>query len=397
MVGDGRLKPSQSRFLLERLIYDVKPGKEGEGRLVVRELADAMMGLMADGVGFKRKVLNRMLKLCCLTGARSRVARLVRAAQRRAQLDLQSSTEATRAAGGFSRLRPEETAKPEVASKKVVEECIRLLCAQEGGGKAAYELLCALDPAQRTMGMYDALMVIYGNVSVDVKVETGGEGGWKSPDDQLWTDITTLPHLGPSLHTFNARIICHARTRRLDLIKTDLAFIRSKNLGTIHDLSESARLAIVRGYVENGSLLAGFRMASLLLSHDTTISTKLLHTLLRAAQHIRLPTPGPSRAQLLKRFLRHFSHLHKRHPELRADAGTLELFVRLLERNQSLIGSEVLWGMLRVVGRHFGQEDERLVGVLEAFQRVFEARGETASAEQLGGLVERLKRKQLES
>ena len=166
VVSDARLKPSQSRYLLERLIYDLKLPRTataphraqlstatGDGstdalppgintdtfaavdaRLAVREMCDAMTQLMADGVSFKRKTLNRALKLLCATRARSRVVRLVRAAQRRAQIDLMTVESTShgghagefRAAGGFSRLRIEHKEPPQVLrseERRVGKEC----------------------------------------------------------------------------------------------------------------------------------------------------------------------------------------------------------------------------------------------------------------------------------
>ncbi len=100
IIGDRRLRPSQSRYLLERLIFDVKlptmstaaqqssdfidvtttqssqvaviqrqttSFAAADARLAVREICDAMISLMADGVSFKRKVVNRAFKLLCLT------------------------------------------------------------------------------------------------------------------------------------------------------------------------------------------------------------------------------------------------------------------------------------------------------------------------------------------
>ncbi len=193
VVGDARLRSSQSRYLLERLIYDLKLPPSlvvqqqfsqhhdsevaseqsldlqqstvsfaaADARLAVRDTCDAMTNLMADGVVFKRKALNRMLKLLCSTRARSRVVRLLRSAQRRAQIDAHADAAAMhggqsgelRAAGGFSRLRIEEVPPPQVVSTKVMEEMVRLLCSQDTtGARTAYELLTALDPSQRTAG-----------------------------------------------------------------------------------------------------------------------------------------------------------------------------------------------------------------------------------------------------
>lgn len=449
VAGDARLKPSQSRFLLEKLVYDLKPppsplsakaGKSklktdanGAGeeaspqhtdaaafaaadiRLAMREICDTMMNLMADGVSFKQKTVNRTLKLLCLTRARSRVVRLVRAAQRRAQLDLlaadQAGTDEGRqlcAAGGFSRLRQTEDQKlPQVVSTKAMESTIRLLCAQDStGARTAYDLLSALDPTQRTAGMYDALMTVYGSFPANIPAKEKDTVGYVTVDEQLWHDICTLPHLsGPTAHTISARIICHTRKRKLDLIQSDLAFLRTLRLGSIQDLTENAKLSIVRCCIESGSLLAGFRYASILLQHPTTNSafqSNVVATLLHAAQHIHLsrkptsPTSSlPSRAQLLKRFLRHFSHLHKRFLTLPTDVEMLELFIQLLDKHQQWIKSETLWNMLRVVGQHFGKQDARLVGVIRAFQRVFENRGEVTSAQELQTLIDKLQAQKL--
>ncbi len=254
--------------------------------------------------------------------------------------------------------------------------------------------------------MYDALMTVYGNAPTDsLHLSSSQKGGEKyvSVDEQLWADICASPHLGegPSLQTMSARIVCHARTRRLDLIKSDLAFLRSSTLqATIHDLTENAQLSIVRAYIESAALLRGFQLSAALLSRSTcpTYQAKVVNTLLKAGQHIRPPpsaspvsfsssiqneehppervsSSGPSRAQLLKRFLRHFSHLHKRFPTLQPTLTTLSLFIRLLDKHQQWIETETLWNMLRIVGKHFGEEDERLIGVLEAFVKVFEGGG----------------------
>ncbi|SPO31591.1 uncharacterized protein UTRI_06381_B [Ustilago trichophora] len=445
VVGDPRLKPSQSRYLLERLVYDLKLQPTlnaahhptnlsdlsrnasstqqlsthnfaaADARIAVREICDAMINLMADGVSFKRKTVNRTLKLLALTRARSRVARLLRAAQRRAQIDLIAETGVDRgyggelrAAGGFSRLRTEEVKPPQVISTKVMEEVIRLLSTQDStGARTAYEVLSALDPSQRSPAMYDALMTVYGNVAIpsvsagqSTNTSTEPSTGHATVGEQLWTDILTLPHIGgPTLHTLSARIVCHARTRKLDLIKSDLAYLRDCQLGTIHSLTENAKLSIVRCCIESGSLLTGYRYATLLLrptivTHDHLFQARIINTLLRAAQHIHIPPNGssstPSRAQLLKRFLRHFSHLHQRFPQLQPGLESLKLFIELLDGHQQWIETDTLWNMLRVVGRHFETKDPRLVRVLQAFVKVFESRGETNSADELRGLIEKL-------
>ncbi|TKY87522.1 hypothetical protein EX895_003536 [Sporisorium graminicola] len=420
MVGDVRLKPSQSRFLLERLIYEFKlpsiPGAKrhdsigqvslpstsapsfaaADARVAVREMCDAMMSLMADGVSFKRKVVNRMLKLLSLTRARSRVVRLLRAAQRRAQIQSLSAAgqDELRAAGGFSRLRSEEVKPPQVVSTKTMEEAIRVLCGQDGtGARTAYELLCALDQHYRTPAMYDALMTRYGSAPT-TPVDSTGQA-YATVDEQLWREIRELMG-GPTLHTLSARIACHTRKRRLDLLRSDLDFLRSSSLGGMHDLTEGAKLNIVRCCIESGSLLAGFRYASSFLSAsgDTQFQSNVVTTLLRSAQHIHIPpsahSSAPSRAQLLKRFLRHYSHLHAKHPQLKTELRELKLFIQLLEAHQQWIETSTLWNMLRVVGGHFGNRDQRLAGVLEAFSRVFEARGEVESAKELRALIGRL-------
>ncbi len=207
-----------------------------------------------------------------------------------------------------------------------MEEALRALCGQDqAGARTAYELLSALDVSQRTAAMYDALMTVYGNApsTSSTAADPGTDErtpAYRSVDEQLWLDICTLQHLGgPTVHTLSARIVCHARTRRLDLIKSDLDFLRQTHLGTLHDLTENARLAIVRCSIETGSLLTGFRYASLLLtptlaSADRRFQSQITTTLLRAAQHISIPPPTalslPRTA--IKRFLRHFSHLHRK-------------------------------------------------------------------------------------
>ncbi|KAJ9475879.1 hypothetical protein PHBOTO_005963 [Pseudozyma hubeiensis] len=452
IAADVRMKPSQSRYLLERLVYDLKlpqspgmtpghtpepistpslatpaiptsnvktPFAEADARLAVREMCDAMINLMADGVAFKRKTVNRMFKLLCLTRARSRIVRLVRAAQRRAQIDalgLEAKRGEMRAAGGFSRLRAEQGKPPQVVSTKVLEDAIRMLCAQDAGGaRTAYEVLGVLDPLQRTPVMYDALMTVHGSApaTLDAPVKlVQGEGatshGYKTVDEQLWSDVCTLPHLGgPTLRTMSARIVCHTRKRNLDLIRSDLALIRARDLGTIHDLSENAKLGVVRCCIESGALLAGFRYASTLLSPavaagDEGFQTKVIATLLRGAQHIHLAAPSssdaprssPSRAKLLKRFLAHLSRLHRTFPQLRPDMRTLSLLIQLLDRHQAWIETSTLWSMLRLVGGHFKQGDRRLVQVLEAFVEVFESRDERHSASELKGLIDKLRRSQ---
>lgn len=417
MVGDVRLKPSQSRYLFERLIYEFKLPSTlnakrrdssdistpplsppswtvntfaaADARIAVREMCDAMISLMADGVCFKRKVVNRMLKLLCLTCARSRVVRLLRAAQRRAQIEsVDADRNELRAAGGFSRLRPDEVKLPQVISTKTMEEAIRVLCGQDStGARTAYELLCALDVGQRTAVMYDALMTRYGNAPT-----IPASSGYRTVDEQLWREI--LDMYGPTLHTISARIGCHARKRRLDLIKSDLEFVRSAKLGGVHDLTDNAKLNIVRCCIETGSLLAGFRYASTFIAASPHLGAKVVTTLLRAAQHIHIPptaTPSsPSRAQLLKRFLRHFSHLHAKHPQLKTGLEELKLFIQLLETHQQWIETSTLWNMLRVVGGHFGKRDARLIGVLQAFSHVFDSRGEVDSAKELRALIVKL-------
>lgn len=462
VAGDARLKPSQSRYLLERLVFDLKlpasvsatqnplnfsdanahlastirpdpePVTAADARFAVREISDTMMNLMADGTAFKRKTLNRTFKLLCLTRARSWVVQFLRAAQRRAEIDCSIQFDGGhcgvfRAAGGFSRFRTEEVTMPQVISTKVMEDALRVLCAQgSAGARTAYELLCALSTSQRSLAMYDALMTVYGDFEITTgtaaQLENSSHGcgsntdlrscsgperrtGLAKVDDQLWTEICTLPHLGgPTLHTMSARIVCHARARKLELIRLDLAFLRSSHLGTIHDLTEKAKLSIVRCCVESGSLLTAFRYASVLLtpaivSHNAAFQSRLVHTLLLAAQHMRISarhstrassSSTPSKAQLLKRFLRHFSHLHRRFPELQPGVETLKLLIQLLDRHQQWIATETLWSMLRVVGKHFGREDPRLLSVLHAFINVFETRGETHSAAKLKALVETL-------
>lgn len=431
MVCDARLKPSQSRFLLERLVYDFKVpsvllpqrgddehderhGQVGaaasfaiaDARLAVRKMCDAMTNLLADGVSFKRKTINRTLKLLCLTRARSTIVRLLRTAQRRAQIDLSVDgtsvakgkgriADGLRSAGGFSRLRAEKVKMPQVVSTKVMEEAMRLLCSQDSGGaRTAYELLCALDESDRTSAMYDALMTMYGSASTDSPVKAGA--GYRTVDEQLWSDICTLSHLnGPTILTMSSRIVCHARNRRPDLIKSDLAYLRTRRLGSVHDLTEHAKLCILRCAIETGSLFAAFRFASTLLSHpstsDAAFREMIVHTLLKAARHIRIDSPpSPSRAQLLKRFLRHFSHLFRKFPDLQPTAQTLALFVRLLDGHQHWIESHTLWRMLRIIGLHFNQQDPRLVGIIKAFATIFAARGETSSAQQLHTLADKL-------
>ncbi|GAC94250.1 hypothetical protein PHSY_001821 [Pseudozyma hubeiensis SY62] len=450
IAADVRMKPSQSRYLLERLVYDLKlpqslgmtPGHtpeaistpslatpaipasntktlfaEADARLAVRGMCDAMINLMADGVAFKRKTVNRMFKLLCLTRARSRVIRTIRAAQRRAQIDalgLEAKRGEMRAAGGFSRLRAEQGKPPQVVSTKVMEDAIRMLCAQDASGaRTAYEVLGVLDPLQRTPVMYDALMTVHGSASATldapverVRGEVAASHGYKTVDEQLWSDICTLPHLGgPTLRTISARIVCHTRKRSLDLIRSDLALIRARNMGSIHDLSENAKLGVVRCCIESGALLAGFRYASTLLSPavaagDEGFQTKVIATLLRGAQHIHLAAPpstsdaprsSPSRAKLLKRFLAHLSRLHRTFPQLQPDIHTLSLLIQLLDRHQAWIETSTLWNMLRLVGGHFKQEDRRLVQVLEAFVEVFEGRDERHSASELKGLIDKLR------
>lgn len=438
-IRDARLKPSQARYLLERLVYDLTmppspipstkrqstmleqgnsdpaikhdPDTFAAARLAVSEISDTMMNLMADRVSFKQKVVDRTLKSLCLTRARSRMVRLLRAAQRRAQLDLLADNRKNLEDGGgemrpapaFSPLRRMEVEKvPQVVSTRVMESSIRLLCLLDSrGARTAYDLLSALDPTQRTAGMYDALMTVYGNVSTDTANKEGV--GCMAIDEQLWHDICTFPHLaGPSLHTISARIICHTRRRKFGLIQSDLAFLRSQNLGTIHELTENAKLSIIRCSIESGSLLPGFRYASILLRHPSTdaeFQAKVVTTLLKAGQHIHA-TPKtcsdsvPSRAQLLKRFIRHFSHLHNRFPALRTDLATLELFLQLLDRHQLWIKTETLWNMLRVVGQHFGKQDSRLVDVICAFEKIFENRGEVSSAQELRRLINKLQHSQ---
>ncbi|CBQ71330.1 conserved hypothetical protein [Sporisorium reilianum SRZ2] len=426
LIGDVRLRTSQSRYLLERLIYEFKlpstlnakrhdstdlstptlpPSSTtatsfaaADARIAVREMCDAMTGLLADGVSFKRRVVNRMLKLLCLTKARSRVVRLMRAAQRRAQIEALSADAGRhgglRAAGGFSRLRADEVKPPQVVSTKTMEEAMRVLCGQDStGARVAYELLCVLDAAHRTPAMYDVLMTRYGNAATALPES---DGGYRTVDEQLWQDI--LDRGGPTLHTISARIACHTRKRRLDLIRSDLALARSLRLGGMHDLSAPAQLGIVRCAIEAGCLLAGFRYASSLISasRDAAFHSHVVTTLLRAAQHIHLaPAPAPasstpSRAQLLKRFMRHFSHLHAKHAELRTGVRELELFVALMETHQAWIETATLWNMLRVVGGHLGGGDARVGAVLEAFGRVFDARGERESAREIRGLIGRL-------
>lgn len=422
MVGDVRLKASQSRFLLERLIYEFKLPSTlnakrecssdistpplvstatsfavADARVAVREMCDAMTSLLADGVSFKRRVVNRMLKLLCLTRARSRVVRLLRAAQRRAQIESLAiegrDSGELRTAGGFSRLRAEAAKPPQVISTKTMEEAIRVLCGQDSAGaRTAYELLCALDMPHRTPAMYDALMTRYGNAAPILP----SNSGYATVDEQLWAEVLNLQG-GPTLHTVSARIACHARRRRLNLVRADLAFIRSSNLGGVGDLTENAKLNVVRCCIETGALAAGFRYAGAFIaspSADAQFQSQVVTTLLRAAQHIHVATSAgstaPSRAQLLKRFLRHFSHLHARHPQLKTDVGELKLFINLLETHQQCIDTPALWNMLRIIGAHFGKSDTRLVGVLEAFTRVFEGRGEVESARELRALIRRL-------
>nr|CDI56619.1 putative protein [Melanopsichium pennsylvanicum 4] len=300
VVGDSRLKPSQSRYLLERLIYDLKLSPTlhtlqrqfkmsdttdqlalhpsatfittdtfaaVDARLAAREICDTMMNLMADGLSFRRKAINRTLKILCLTRARSRIVRLLRAAQRRAQIDLLVNEAGVhggqsgelRTAGGFSRLRTEQVKPPQVVSTKVMEGAMRVLCAQGSlGARTAYELLSALDPLQRSATMYDALMTVYGNASIGpvsptesgvttLQLGSSSAERYLTVDEQLWTDMCSLSHLsGPTLQTISARIVCHARTRNLELIKCDLAYLRSSKLGTLHDLTNKAKLSIAR-------------------------------------------------------------------------------------------------------------------------------------------------------
>uniref|UniRef100_V5EXS3 Uncharacterized protein n=2 Tax=Kalmanozyma brasiliensis (strain GHG001) TaxID=1365824 RepID=V5EXS3_KALBG len=259
--------------------------------------------------------------------------------------------------------------------------------------------------------MYDTLMGMFANAPsqpAPLSILDSNEPslGFRSTDEQLWHDICTIPHLGgPTLRTMSARIICHARNRRLDLIQSDLDFVRTTRLGTIHDLTETARLSIVRCCIERGSLLTGFRYTSILLSavmEDKRAQSRIVTTLLKAAQSIRIPpsvapvasvasgigaSSIPSRAQLLKRFWRHFSSLHRKFPHLQVGMQELKLVIQLLDRQQGWIETRTLWSMLRVVGRHFDERDARLVRVLEAFVRVFEARAEQASADELKKLI----------
>ncbi|SPO30451.1 uncharacterized protein UTRI_06381 [Ustilago trichophora] len=448
VVGDPRLKPSQSRYLLERLVYDLElpptlnakhhhtklsnlsanasttphvstdTFAAADARIAVREICDAMINLMADGVSFKRKTLNRTLKLLALTRARSRVVRLLRAAQRRAQIDMLTEIggdpehgNELRAAGGFSRLRIEEAKPPQVVSTKVMDQVIRLLSAQDStGAKIAYELLSTLDPLQRSPAMYDALMTVYGNTRIPPgPTQQSPDGSTQSSTEytrigqQLWTDILTLAHIGgPTLHTLSARIVCHARTRKLELIKSDLAYLRDSRLGTIHSLTENAKLSIIRCCIESGSLLTGYRYATLLLrstfvTHDRALQFKIINTLLGAAQHIHIPSSNngcsstPSRAQLLKRFLGHFSHLYQRFPQLHTRVDSLKLLVDLLDANHSCLETVAVWNMVRLVASHFAKNDPRLICLLSAFSKVFHSRNEISSADHLRGLIEKLK------
>ncbi|KIS65965.1 uncharacterized protein UMAG_11599 [Mycosarcoma maydis] len=463
IAADERLKPSQSRYLLERLIYDLKLPSAvntmqqdfdretapfsvptatiqistasfaaADSRLTVRKMCDAMINLTADGVTFKRKTVNRMFKLLCLTRARSHVVRLLRVAQRRAQIDSQHLDLKTgarydgglRTAGGFSRLRPKTCRLPQVVSSKVMEESLRLLCTQDSSGaRTAYEVLVALDASQRTPVMYDTLMTVYGNAPITRTGSTAIDAssisssnasvGYTKVDEQLWREICTFDHIGgPTLHTMSARIICHARKRRMDLIKSDLNFVRTSKLGSIHDLNENAKLSIVRCCIETGSLLVGFRYASTLLSPaiaagNERFQSKMIATLLRAAQHIHITLPStlptsvsksssssPSRAQLLKRFLRHFSHLYRKMSVLQPDMQTLNLFIQLLDRHQAWIKPSTLWNMLRLIAAYFKQGDQRLINVLEAFVEAFERRDDMCSAQELRGLLSKLRQAQ---
>ncbi len=73
----------------------------------------------------------------------------------------------------------------------------------------------------------------------------------------------------------------------------------------------------------------------------------------------------------------------------------LRLVIELLDRQQGWLETSTVWSMVRMVGRHFGEGDERLGRVLQAFVRVFEARGEEECARELGGLVARLTSRQV--
>ncbi|ETS60387.1 hypothetical protein PaG_05591 [Moesziomyces aphidis] len=443
VAGDARLRPSQSRHLVEQLVLnfrissslvnhdraytaaddDAQPAARPALVLVTRPavcaVTDVMVNLMVDGVAFKRKTLNRVFKLLCVTHAHDRLVRLVRAAQRRAQIDLAAKragrrqADELRAAGGFSRLRTEATPLPQVLSTVVVEECMWLLCAQNAkAASTAYEVLCTLDPEQRTADMYDALMTVYGNAPIltnsDAATDTVSIGSTQADDKsdpsvhacsmvdaELWHDINTVRHVaGPTLRTMSSRIICHARTRRLELIKSDLHFMRASGMGGLLDLSEAARLAVVRCHIKRGELLQGYRHASTLLATqpDEGMQERIVHTLLQAAQHVRVVSGTgrsvPSRAGMLERFLRHFSRLHRRFPALHPSSESLRLFVQLLDSHSDWISTDTLWKMLRTTSANLGDDDARSAPVLEAFAAVFHNRGEVASAQELRALVQ---------
>ncbi len=445
VAGDTRLRPSQSRHLVEQLVLNFRissslvdrdranPAADDHDaaqpaahpslvivtRPAVCAVTDAMMNLMVDGVAFKRKTLNRVFKLLCVTHAHDRVVRLVRAAQRREQIDLATKRagkcqgDELRAAGGFSRLRIEATPVPRVLSTMMVEECMWMLCAQNAkGANAAYEVLRTLDPEQRTADMYDALMTVYGNAPIltnsDAAADTVSIGRTQADDEpdpsihvcsmvdaELWRDINTLRHLGgPTLRTMSSRIICHARTRRLELIKSDLHFMHASGLGGLLDLSEAARLAVVRCHIKRGELLQAYRHASTLLATqpDEAMQERIVHTLLQAAQHVRVVSATgrsvPSRAGMLERFLRHFSRLHRRFPALHPSSESLRLFVQLLDSHSDWISTDTLWKMLRTTSASLGNDDARSAPVLEAFAAVFHNRGEVASAHELRALLQ---------
>ncbi|PWY97919.1 hypothetical protein BCV70DRAFT_202408 [Testicularia cyperi] len=503
--GDPRLKASQSRSLLERIVFDLNLS-EPAGRhssqakttdcdiyehnadpttqplrsfadhssarhrnqqlLALRAVADTMSNLLADGIVFKTGSLQRTLKMLCAACCYGHALRLVRLAQRRAQLDLlqdggsnSGRLEAIRTAGGFSRMRAEPTETPPILPVKAMEQIVHLLCSQNAAGaKAAFELVQSLPASQRTRPMYDVLMRTFGHVSIkhpkravqqqlpekegstkdNGNREESGQAGYVSNAEiishQLWNEQQSTSHLGPpSLHTISHRIHCHADNRRLDLIRRDLEYLRKSKLGNLHDLTTGARLAVVRCCIETGYLKLGFRFASKLIESADSDGgrTAVLNAVLRAALRMRLdpptdspgkgadgpldtasdsesarlpdtsasasaltttPSPAiprqwnrrkpswPSRAQLLKRFLQHYSRLHRKFPELHPNMDSLNLFVQLLTRGQGWIETPALWSMLHVVSGHFPPGDERLVPVLQAFATVFANRNDSVSA-----------------
>ena len=79
---------------------------------------------------------------------------------------------------------------------------------------------------------------------------------------------------------------------------------------------------------------------------------------------------------------------------LQPDMQTLNLFIQLLDRHQAWIKPSTLWNMLRLIAAYFKQGDQRLINVLEAFVEAFERRDDMCSAQELRGLLSKLRQAQ---